>query len=92
MDERYESQELQEWKKLSQEEQFSQVQALSTKYIEQLEPIFVRDQSIRVAMHIPKSAYYETLVDYEKYLRENLGNIPLIVLVEEKADENKRRQ
>lgn len=92
MDERYESQELQEWKKLSQEEQFSQVQVLSKEYTEQLEPISVRHQSIRVSMCIPKSEYYETLVDYEKHLRENLGNIPLIVLVEEKADENKRRQ
>ncbi|WP_457749349.1 hypothetical protein [Sulfurimonas sp.] len=92
MYERYESQELQEWKKLSSEEQFKQVKYLSDKYKESLELLFVRDQSIQVSLKIPKNEHYDLLVSYEAYLRENLGNIPLIVLIEEKKDENKRRQ
>jgi len=89
---RYESPELQEWKKLTKEEQFLKVQTLSKSFIEKLKPVFVKDQSIKVDMFVPKSEYYELLVKYEAYLRESLGNIPLIVLVQEKLDENKRRQ
>jgi len=89
---RYESPELQEWKKISQEEQMTKLKKISKPFSDILQVVYVKDQSIRVNILVEKSEYYDSLVKYETYIREELGNIPVIVLVQEKLDENKRRQ
>ena len=43
-------------------------------------------------LEIEKDERYKFLVEYESYLRKELDNIPIIVLLEGKTDANKRRQ
>ncbi len=89
---RYESQELKLWKKLTQEQQFEQVKELSKSFEERLIPKYVRHQSIKVDVFVSKDEIYSLLVEYETHLRTKLDNIPIIVLLQEKIDANKRRK
>nr|WP_321266985.1 hypothetical protein [uncultured Sulfurimonas sp.] len=89
---RYESPALKLWKKLTKDQQFEKVYALSKKFEDRLTLTDVRNQSIKVELFVTKDEIYNTLVEYETYLRENLNNIPIIVLLEGKTDANKKRQ
>jgi len=89
---RYESPELQLWKKKDTEEQFKIVEKISKKYEDRLTLVSVRHQAIKVELEIPKEERYNLLVDYETYVRKELNNIPIIVLLEGKKDANKRRR
>lgn len=89
---RYESPELKAWKQLSFEEQLKKVKELSVDYFEKLEVISVKHQAIEVNLFMEKSEVYTFLVAYEKYLREALGNFPIIVLLKDRADENRKRK
>jgi len=55
---RYESQELKLWKKLTQEQQFEQVKELSKSFEDRLIPKHVRHQSIKVDVFVPKDEIY----------------------------------
>lgn len=90
--ERYESPELIEWKKLSHEEQFKIVNSYSNVFKDRLEISSVKNQAIEVNLFIDKKDVYEFLVKYEKYIREKLGQIPIIILLKERIDENKKRK
>ena len=89
---RYESPELKLWKKLTADQQFKKVDELSQDFKEKLKVIDVHNQSINVELFVPKDEVYDLLVEYETYLRENLDNIPIIVLLQGKSDANKKRQ
>lgn len=89
---RYESPELIGWKKLTEQEQFDTVNELSQVYYEKVKVSKVKDQSIEVDLFMSKNEVYEFLVEYEAYLRENLGNLPIIVLLKDRADENRKRK
>lgn len=89
---RYESPALKLWKKLTTDQQFEKVNELSQVFKDRLDLIEVRDQSIKVELSVEKSEIYDLLVEYETYLRENLDNIPIIVLLQGKTDANKKRQ
>ncbi len=89
---RYEPPSLIEWKKNSNEAQLKKVQELSTEFDDKLEVIKVKDQSIEVNLYMPKDKVYDYLVSYEAYIREKLGNFPVIVLLKDRADENRKRK
>ena len=89
---RYESPGLQAWKKLSQSLQLVKVQDLSHDFINELEVINVKNQMIEVNVFVPKEQIYQLLMNYEKDLREKLDNIPIIVLLKERLDENRKRK
>lgn len=89
---RYESPELKEWKKLNPEEQYKKVNELSQVYFEKVKVSTVNNQSIEVNLFIPKSQVYEFLVEYEAYLRKKLGGFPIIVLLKDRIDENRKRK
>lgn len=89
---RYESQELKLWKLLSGDEQFSRVDELTKDFEEEVKLIHVRHQAIKVELSVPKDEIYTVLVKYETYLREKLNHIPIIILLQEKLDANKRRK
>lgn len=89
---RYESPSLIEWKKFSNEEQLNQVKLLSKKFDDKLEVIKVNNQAIEVNLFMNKNEVYDYLVSYESYIREQLGNFPIIVLLKDRADENKKRK
>lgn len=90
--ERYESPELIEWKKISYEEQFKIVNSYSDVFKDKLEVSSVKNQAIEVNLFIDKKDVYDFLVKYENYIREKLGNFPVIVLLKERIDENKKRK
>ena len=89
---RYESLELKKWKKLSKDEQLEIVASYSEIFKEKLEVISVKNQAIEVNLFINKNDVYSFLVEYENYIREKLGNFPIIVLLKDRADENKKRK
>lgn len=89
---RYESPELKVFKKLTTDEQFKKVYGLTQGFEDKLEVIAVKDQSITVKLFVEKDKAYETLVEYETYIREKLDNIPIIVLIQERKDANKKRK
>lgn len=90
--ERYESPELIEWKKISYEEQFKIVNSYSDVFKDKLEVSSVKNQAIEVNLFVDKKDVYDFLVKYENYIREKLGNFPVIVLLKERIDENKKRK
>lgn len=89
---RYESPELIEWKKLSNNEQLEIVTSYSELFKDKLEVSSVKNQAIEVNLFIDKKDVYEFLVNYENYIREKLGNFPVIVLLKDRVDENKKRK
>lgn len=89
---RYESPALKEWKKYTFEEQLKKVQELSHEYSGKLEVINVKHQAIEVNLFMEKSEVYDFLVQYESDIREKLGTFPIIVLLKDRADENKKRK
>ena len=89
---RYESPELKLFKKLTTDQQFKKVSEISKKFEDRLSVIQVHNQSIKVEVFVPKEDIYYLLVEYETYLREKLNNIPIIVLLQEKTDANKKRK
>ncbi len=89
---RYESPELQKWKQLPQLTQLEKIESLSQDFRNELKVINVKDQMIEVNVYVPKEQVYQLLVNYEKYLREKLDNMPIIVLLKERLDENKKRK
>lgn len=90
--ERYESDALKEWKKISSEEQLEQVIEITEDSGYPLEVKNVKDQMIEVNIFVEKNETYELLKNYEKFLREKLNNIPIIVLLKERLDENRKRK
>ena len=89
---RYESEELKKWKKLSVDKQIEIVQSFSGDFNDRLTVISVHNQSIKVELYVPKDDIYNTLVEYETYIRKKLDNIPIIVLLQERHDANKKRK
>ena len=89
---RYESPELIAWKQLSHEEQLLKVQSLHNNFKDKLEVISVKDQMIEVNIFVSKEQTYELLVNYETSMRKQLNNIPIIVLLKERLDENRKRK
>lgn len=89
---RYESEELIEWKKLDSNEQLKIVNDFSKEYSEKVEVNKVHDQSIEISLCLNKDDVYKFLVDYETYLRDKLGGFPIIVLLKDRADENRKRK
>lgn len=89
---RYESPELIAWKQLSHEEQLLKVQSLNNNFKDKLEVISVKDQMIEVNIFVSKEQTYELLVNYETSMRKQLNNIPIIVLLKERLDENRKRK
>lgn len=89
---RYESPELIKWKKLSNYEQLEIVKLHSELFKDKLEVSSVKNQAIEVNLFIDKKDVYEFLVNYENYIREKLGNFPVIVLLKDRVDENKKRK
>ena len=83
---------LEEWKNLSSDLQLTKVRKASVKYDGLIEVLSVRNQAIEVNLFVEKSEIYSSLVDYETYLREQLGNFPIIVLLKARSDENKKRK
>ncbi len=90
--ERYESPELIEWKKLSLDEQFKIVNSYSDVFKDRLEVSSVKNQAIEVNLFVDKKDVYDFLVKYENYIREKLGNFPVIILLKDRIDENKKRK
>jgi hypothetical protein len=90
--ERYESPELIEWKKLSLDEQFKIVNSYSDIFKDRLEVSSVKNQAIEVNLFVDKKDVYDFLVKYENYIREKLGNFPVIILLKDRIDENKKRK
>lgn len=84
--------ELKEWKKLDKKQQFDIVYEISKKFFDRLELVKVDNQSIEVTLFVEKNLFYDLLVEYETFLRQSLGNFPIIVLLKEKKDENKKRK
>lgn len=82
---------LKEWKSLSSKEQFAKIEELSLPYNSKVSITKVQDQAIEVDLLIDDSKAYEFLVEYERYLREALGSFPIIVLLGDRKDENKKR-
>lgn len=82
---------LKEWKSLSGKEQFAKIEELSLHYSSKVSIIKVQDQAIEIDLHIDENRAYEFLVEYERYLREALGSFPIIVLLGDRKDENKKR-
>ena len=89
---RYESHELIKWKKLSNYEQLEIVKLHSELFKDKLEVSSVKNQAIEVNLFIDKKDVYQFLVNYENYIREKLGNFPVIVLLKDRVDENKKRK
>ena len=89
---RYESPELIKWKKLSKYEQSEILKLHSELFKDKLEVRSVKNQAIEVNLFIDKKDVYEFLVNYENYIREKLGNFPVIVLLKDRVDENKKRK
>lgn len=89
---RYESPELIQWKKLSFEEQKKRVEQLNKKFEDKAKVTKVSNQSIELSLFLSKEKVYSFLVEYETYMRENLGGFPIIVLLKDRADENKKRK
>jgi hypothetical protein len=89
---RYESPELIKWKKLSNYEQLEIVKLHSELFKDKLEVSSVKNQAIEVNLFIDKKDVYQFLVNYENYIREKLGNFPVIVLLKDRVDENKKRK
>jgi len=83
---------LEEWEKLSFEKQLQKVKDLSTQYADILEVLSVRNQAIELNLFMKKESVYTFLVSYETYIREQLGNFPIIVLLKDRADENRKRK
>jgi len=83
---------LEEWEKLSFEKQLQKVKDLSTQYADILEVLSVRNQAIELNLFMKKENVYTFLVSYETYIREQLGNFPIIVLLKDRADENRKRK
>ena len=83
---------LEEWEKLSFEKQLQKVKDLSSQYTDILEVLSVRNQAIELNLFMKKENVYTFLVSYETYLREQLGNFPIIVLLKDRADENRKRK
>lgn len=90
--ERYESPELIEWKKLDKLEQLKKVVKVSEKYEDKVDIINVHNQSIEVSLFMQKDDVYKFLVEYEAFLRKELGGFPIIVLLKDRADENRKRK
>jgi len=90
--ERYESPELIEWKKLSHDQQFKIVNSYSDVFKDRLEVSSVKNQAIEVNLFVDKKDVYDFLVKYENYIREKLGNFPVIILLKDRIDENKKRK
>lgn len=89
---RYESPELIKWKKLSNYEQLEIVKLHSELFKDKIEVSSVKNQAIEVNLFIDKKDVYQFLVNYENYIREKLGNFPVIVLLKDRVDENKKRK
>ena len=89
---RYESPELIAWKKLSYDEQFEIVNSYSDIFKDKLDVNSVKNQAIEVNLSVDKKDVYDFLVKYENYIREKLGNFPVIVLLKDRVDENKKRK
>lgn len=89
---RYESPALKEWKTYSFEEQLKKVKELSHEYSQKLEVISVKHQAIEVNLFMEKSEVYHFLVQYESDIRKKLGDFPIIVLLKDRADENRKRK
>ena len=89
---RYESPEIIKWKKLSNYEQLEIVKLHSELFKDKLEVSSVKNQAIEVNLFIDKKDVYQFLVNYENYIREKLGNFPVIVLLKDRVDENKKRK
>ena len=89
---RYESPELIKWKNLSNVEQLKIVKLHSELFKDKLEVSSVKNQAIEVNLFIDKKDVYQFLVNYENYIREKLGNFPVIVLLKDRVDENKKRK
>lgn len=89
---RYESSELIQWKEYSVEEQLTIVKEHNNPYKEKVEVCKVHHQSIEVSLFMKKEEVYTFLVQYETYMREKLGGFPIIILLKDRADENKKRK
>lgn len=89
---RYESPKLKEWKQLDKSTQLTKVTSLNEKYKDKVQVVKVYDQSIEINLFIKKEGVYDFLVEYETYIRDNLGGFPIIILLKDRADENKKRQ
>jgi len=83
---------LEEWKKLSPTQQLEKVQSFSTQYKDKMDVLAVKDHAIELSLFMEKHLVYEFLVSYETYLRQKLGNFPIIVLLKDRADENRKRK
>jgi len=83
---------LQEWKRLSSTQQLEIIKAFSTEYQDEIDVLAVKDQAIELNLFMEKHHVYEFLVSYETYLREKLGNFPIIVLLKDRLDENRKRK
>jgi len=89
---RYESEELKKWKKLSKENQTKIVKSLSNDFSQKLVVVSAYNQSIKVELFVEKKETYNILVEYETYIREKLEGIPIIILLQERDDANKKRK
>jgi hypothetical protein len=89
---RYESPELIKWKKLTSEEQLNQVNKFNRVYEDKVKVVRVSNQAVEVSLFMPKEMVYDFLVEYESYLRESLGGFPIIVLLKDREDENRKRK
>lgn len=89
---RFESPELIAWKKNSFDEQLLKVQNLNIPYQKFVEVIQVHHQSIEVNLFMKKEKVYDFLVKYEAHMRNELGGFPIIILLKDRADENRKRK
>ena len=89
---RYESPALIQWKKQNHEKQLETVISLSQEFEHTIEVVNVLDQRIEVIAYVTKDKIYELLVQYETFIRVKLNDIPIIVLLKEKRDENRKRK
>lgn len=80
------------WEKLSFNQQLEKVKYLSSMYEDSMEVLSVKNQAIELNLFMKKENVYTFLVSYETYLREQLGHFPIIVLLKDRADENRKRK
>lgn len=90
---RYGADKLKTWKNLDKQDQLTIVKNLTSKKYNNIVDIrSVKNQSIEITLHLEKEKRYDFLVEYEAFLRKNLGNFPIIVLLRDRADENRKRK
>ncbi|TMP27114.1 hypothetical protein CWB99_16510 [Pseudoalteromonas rubra] len=98
---RYESSTLKNWQKTKDSEKYKQISDAITKYFEgnslfKLDTtlVSVKNNTINLDLSscIPKGQVQNTLVKLEKFTREYLNGVPIIVLIEEFEDANTKRK